>query len=189
MTFELHNEHTPGDYRYQGDRRRRRRQQRHQPNDRVGSQERALRCREHRPAGPRPVSRRDQGADWQQADRRSRRRRHTRDGREGGARRSGRAGERAQGRGHGVHHRRARRRHRHRSGPGDRAHRARARHSHRRRGNQAIRFRGPPQDVPGGRGHRQPAQGSGYADRDSEPASAEDRRAAHAIAGSIHARR
>ena len=86
----------------------------------------------------------------------------------------------AQGRGHGVRHRRRGRRHRHGRRARDRRDRQeRDRRADRRRRHAPVRVRGLAARAPGAGGHRPPARDGRHADRDPEREAALDRRAPH----------
>ena len=110
-------------------------------------------------------------------------------GQRGGARVSRRVEGRPEGRGHDLHHGRRRRRDRHGCRSDRRGARAGARRADRRRGDEAVRLRGPsPLRAGGGRDQRA-ARVRRHADRDRERPAAPGDREEHVRARVVPARR
>ena len=162
--------------RHQGRRHRRRRCQRHQPDDRGRPQGRRVHRGQHRRAGAADERRRRQARRGPRAHPRPRggrrprgrqaRRRGPRGGDRGGPQ-GGRHGLRHRGRGWWHRHRWRPRRRPHREGPGRPDH---------RRGHPTVHLRGAPPRQPGRDRHRAAARGGRHAHRHPQRPAAVDQR-------------
>ena len=182
------------------DRRGRCRRERRGPHDRGTGPGRGVHRREHRRPVAGAVQRADAGAHRQRRDARPRCRRGARDRPARGAGAVRRAQGPAQGRGHGVHHRRRRRRHGNGRGTCGGAHLPRGRRADGGHRDQAVRLRGRAARPAGraGRGgdgrrgrhphhdpERPPAVGAGQEDIDGRRLPGGRRRPAPGCAGHL----